>query len=60
MKARLVEKFKNYPRLLELVYTLKEDSNETHKEFLESIQKIDLVRNVKFQDICPDLASLLF
>lgn len=59
LKTTLIEKFKNYPRLLELVYTLKEDNDETHKEFWDSIHKIDSVRDVKFQDVCPDLASLL-
>jgi len=59
LKAILVEKFKNYPRLLELVYTLKEDNNKTHKEFWESIRKIDSVRDIKFQDVCPELAFLL-
>jgi len=60
MKATLLNKFKNYPELLKLVHTLKEDNNKTHKDFWESIQKIDSTRGVKFQDICPELASLLY
>ena len=59
LKVILIEKFKNYPRLLELVYTLKEDDNETHNEFWKSVGKIDAVRGVKFQDVCPELSSLL-
>jgi Radical SAM superfamily/4Fe-4S single cluster domain len=59
LKTILIEKFKNYPRLLELVYTLKEDDTETHNEFWKSVGKIDAARDVKFQDICPELSSLL-
>jgi hypothetical protein len=59
LKTILVKKFKNYPRLLELVNTLREDDTETHKKFWTSIEKIDNVRTIKFQNICPEFSSIL-
>jgi hypothetical protein len=59
LKIIFIEKFKNYPRLLELVHTLKEDDDETHNEFWASVEKLDAVRGVKFRDVCPELSSLL-
>ena len=59
LKTILFKKFKNYPKLLELVNTLREDDTETHKKFWASIEKIDNVRTIKFQDICPEFSAIL-
>lgn len=59
LKTILVKKFKNYPKLLELVNTLKEDDTETHKKFWASIKKIDSTRSIKFQDVCPEFTLVL-
>lgn len=58
IKTVLLEKFKNYPKLLEIIDTLKVDDNETHEKFWTSIQKIDSIRSTKFQDVCPEVADL--
>jgi hypothetical protein len=59
LKTILVKKFKNYPKLLDLVNTLTEDDTETHEEFWTSIEKIDSTRSIKFQDVCSEFTLVL-
>lgn len=58
LKSKLIEKFKNYPMLLELVNSLKE-SDADHSKFLEYINKLDEIRGTSFSRLCPEFAALL-
>jgi MoaA/NifB/PqqE/SkfB family radical SAM enzyme len=59
LKLVLVNKFKNYPRLLELVNSIEIDDFEKYQKFWQDIDKVDKVRNIKFRTVCPELVSLL-
>jgi hypothetical protein len=52
------DKFKNYPELLNLLYTL-EIKNSPHDKFWSSINALDQIRNTSFQQLCPDWSKLL-
>jgi MoaA/NifB/PqqE/SkfB family radical SAM enzyme len=58
LKNVLLEKFTNYPTLLELVHTLKESSND-HSIFWQHINKLDAIRGTNFTILCPEAATLL-
>jgi hypothetical protein len=58
IKSKLIEKFKRYPMLLDLVYSLKE-SDDDHGKFLEYINKLDKIRRTTFSKVCPEFAVLL-
>jgi MoaA/NifB/PqqE/SkfB family radical SAM enzyme len=58
LKNNLIEKFTNYPMLLELVHTLNESSND-HSIFWQHINRLDAVRGTNFAIVCPKFATLL-
>jgi hypothetical protein len=58
LKSKLIEKFKNYPILLELVNSL-EERDADHSKFLEYINKLDEIRGSSFNRLCPEFATLL-
>jgi len=55
----LLEKFNSYPELINIVNTLQRDDSNTHQIFFNYIQKLDTIRNTKFDDICPDWVKIL-
>jgi organic radical activating enzyme len=59
IKDVLLEKFKYYSTLLELVNTLTIDNASHHTVFFNEIHKIDAIRNTQFELICPEWGSLL-
>jgi len=58
LKSKLIEKFKSYPMLLELVNSLQE-SNDNHSKFLAYINDLDKIRGTSFNRLCPEFAALL-
>ena len=58
LKDKLIEKFKSYPMLLELVNSLQESAND-HNKFLEYINKLDKIRDTSFNRLCPEFAAVL-
>lgn len=48
-----------YASLVKLLYTDIENSKELYKEFLESLEKIDTLRNQRYKDYFPEMAQLL-
>jgi len=59
IKNILLEKFKNYPSLLELINTLAVNDTYQHTAFFNNIHKIDAIRNTQFEIICPEWNRLL-
>jgi organic radical activating enzyme len=59
LKSNLIEKFHQYPELLALVHTLREDDEENHQKFWAEIEKINAIRKNRFQDLCPEVSNLL-
>jgi organic radical activating enzyme len=59
VKNILIEKFRNYPTILELVNTLTINDSKQHTIFFDSIHKIDAVRRTQFEIICPEWNRLL-
>jgi MoaA/NifB/PqqE/SkfB family radical SAM enzyme len=57
-KQKLINKFKDYPMLLDIVNPIKE-SNDPHNDFLEFISRLDSIRNTKITDTFDDFAILL-
>ena len=58
LKSKLIEKFKNYPILLELVNSL-EERDADHSKFLAYINDLDKIRGSSFNRLCPEFAALL-
>lgn len=58
-KTLLLEKFKNYPRLIELVNSVPVDNNTDHSKFWNYINKLDQMRNTNFETLCPEWSCLL-
>lgn len=58
LKSELLEKFKNYSILLELVNSLKE-SNADHSKFLDYINKLDEIRGTSFSRLYPEFSAAL-
>lgn len=56
LKSKLIEKFKSYPTLLELVNSLQE-SNDNHNTFLAYINNLDKIRGTSFNRLCPEVAE---
>jgi hypothetical protein len=54
----LLNKFKNYPNLLEIVRSLK-INNLPHTKFWNSIAALDQIRNTDFKTICPEWSQLI-
>ena len=54
----LVNKFKDYPKLLELVNSLK-INDKPHDKFWSSISKLDKIRNTDFRILNPEWSKLI-
>lgn len=54
----LVTRFRNYPKLLELVDSL-EINDASHDQFWSNITALDHIRNTNFKTLCPEWARLL-
>jgi hypothetical protein len=54
----LVNKFKNYPALLEIVKSLEID-NSPHTRFWNNITALDQIRNKDFKMLCPEWSQLI-
>jgi hypothetical protein len=54
----LIDKFKNYPNLLELVNSLT-IADQPHDKFWSAITALDRVRKTDFKTLCPDWSKLL-
>jgi len=57
VKQLLLNKFKNYPELCNLVNSLK-DGND-HSKFWKKVDAIDQVRSTSFAKLCPEWSELL-
>lgn len=58
VKNILIERFSNYPQLIELVNSIK-TSNNDHQLFWDEIEKIDQVRKTSYKNLCPEWSQLL-
>jgi hypothetical protein len=58
VKNILIERFSNYPQLIDLVKSIKE-SDKDHSEFWSSLEKIDQVRETNYKTLCPEWSQLL-
>lgn len=54
----LLKKFQNYPNLTTIVNSLTV-TDQSHRRFLEWIDKLDQIRNQKFAQVVPEWAKLL-
>jgi hypothetical protein len=54
----LIDKFKNYPNLLELVNSLT-IADQPHDKFWSAVTALDRVRETDFKTLCPDWSKLL-
>jgi len=54
----LMNKFKNYPSLVDLVSSIK-ISDQPHDKFWNSITALDRIRNSDFKLLCPEWSKLL-
>ena len=54
----LVDRFKNYPKLIELVNSLS-INNTPHNQFWSNITALDQIRNTDFRTLCPEWTALL-
>jgi organic radical activating enzyme len=58
VKNILIEKFLNYPQLIELVNSIK-ISEQNHQLFWNKIKKIDQIRQTDYKNLCPEWSQLL-
>jgi hypothetical protein len=58
VQDHLLKKFQNYPNLITLVNSLS-ITDQSHRGFLEWIDKLDQIRNQKFAQVAPEWAKLL-
>ena len=54
----LMNKFKNYPSLVDLISSIK-ISDQPHDKFWNSITALDRIRNSDFKSLCPEWSRLL-
>jgi hypothetical protein len=54
----VINKFKNYPALLEIVKSLEID-NSPHTRFWNNITALDQIRNKDFKMLCPEWSQLI-
>lgn len=57
-KQKLLKKFSKYPELCNLVDSLTV-SNQSHKNFLDWIKRLDQIRNQDFDKIAPEWSEIL-
>ena len=57
VKQLLLNKFKNYPELCNLVNSLKDGTD--HSKFWKKVDAIDQVRSTSFAKLCPEWSELL-
>lgn len=55
----LSEKFARYPQLLELINSIQIDDSVDFNNLWQEINKLDGVRETKFEILCPEFAQLL-
>jgi hypothetical protein len=58
VQDHLLKKFQNYPNLITIVNSLSV-TDQSHRRFLEWIDKLDQIRNQKFAQVAPEWAKLL-
>lgn len=58
VKQQLLNRFVDYPQLIELVNSIK-THEQNHQDFWNKITAVDQVRNTNFQDLFPEWSTLL-
>ena len=58
-KEILIDKFKNYPKLLELVQSVPVNNNTNYSNFWNYINNLDRIKNTSFEKLCPEWSNLL-
>jgi len=59
IKYILLEKFKNYPQLIDIVESLSVTEQMNNSQFWKAVHTIDAVRGNDFSKLCPDWSKIL-